>query len=188
MLFLSKLLNEIITNYSFERAPNVYIYNGVIFSYVKMLFTTLVFHQISSSNLLKKGSLIGFVIYLFALTFFLIFNGDESDYNKTPSAFQGILVIALSILYFYEQIRKPETLFVYALPDFWFVTAVFIHAAGTFFIYIFAEFWLQDQTNADDYINIFSSLTIFYNIVIGFALWKKQPDSSLSNNIKPISA
>ena len=153
-----------------------------------MLFTILIFRQIASTELVKKGSLVGYILYAFVLSIFLIFFGADNDYNKTPSAIQGILVISLSILYFYEQIKNPETLFVYSLPQFWFVTAVFIHSSGTFFIYIFAEYWLQDQANTYDYVNIFSSLTIFYNLIIGFAVWKQHKTPSLSNNIKPISA
>lgn len=153
-----------------------------------MLFTILIFRQIASSDLVKKGSLIGYIIYAITLSIFFIFYWNDNDYNKTPSAFQSFLIICLSILYFYEQIKNTETLFVYALPQFWFVTAVFIHASGTFFIYIFAEYWLQDRANLYDYGNIFSSLSIIYNLLIGFALWKQHKIISLSNNIKPISA
>ncbi|RXK62809.1 hypothetical protein ESA94_07375 [Lacibacter luteus] len=153
-----------------------------------MAIVCLVFKSISTTSLLRKGVLIGFIIYVFTLSIYFFFFADGNYYDKTPSSFQGVLVIVLSILFFYEQIKKPDTLFIYALPEFWYVTAVFIHAAGTFFIYIFAAFWLQNSANENDYMNIFGSLSILHNLLIAFATFKQYKDPLLSTTSKPITA
>lgn len=175
-------------NYFFYRNFRIYEINGITFSYLKMAIICLIYRSIATSSLLKRGVLIGFVIYVITLSIYFILLADGNYYDKTPSSFQGVLVIILSILFFYEQIKRPETLFIYALPEFWYVTAVFIHAAGTFFIYIFAAFWLQNSSNENDYMNIFGSLSIFYNVIIAFAMYKQYKDPLLSSQSKPITA
>lgn len=189
VFFILKLLNEVINNYFYYRFYNVYVLNGILFSYLKMVLICMIFKRISSTTLLRKGSLIGLLIYLVTLTIYLIFFADGNYYDKIPSSFQGILLITLAILFYYEQIKKPETVFIYSLPEFWYVTSVFIHAAGTFFIYIFAKFWLQDVTNENEYNNIHGILTIVYNLMIGFAVWKQYKDPLLKTTTsKPITA
>ncbi|MFY7839226.1 MAG: hypothetical protein ACOVP7_03070 [Lacibacter sp.] len=153
-----------------------------------MALVCLVFRSIAATSFLKKGVLIGFITYVITLSAYFIFFADGNYYDKTPSSFQGVLVIVLSILFFYEQIKKPDTLFIYAVPEFWYVTAVFIHAAGTFFIYIFAAFWLQNKANENDYMNIFGTLSILYNLLIAFAIFKQYKDPLLSKTSKPITA
>lgn len=153
-----------------------------------MIIICFVYWCIANTPMLKKSVLPGFSIYAITLTIYFIFFADGNFYDKNPSSFQGLLVIVLSIIFFYEQMKRPDTLFIYALPEFWYVVAVFIHAAGTFFIYIFAAFWLQNSSNEDDYMNIFGSLSIFHNLIIAFAMFKQYKEPSLSNTSKPITA
>lgn len=189
MFFVLKLTNEIINNYFYYRYYNVYVLNGIIFSYLKIVLICMIYRNIASTSLLRKGAIFGLSSYIIALTIYLIFYADGDYYDKIPSSFQNVLLIGLSILFFYEQIKKPEAFFIYDLPEFWYVTGVFLHSAGTFFIYIFAKFWLQDVTNESDYSNIHGILTILYNLIIGFAVWKQYKEPFYKASIsKPITA
>jgi cbb3-type cytochrome oxidase subunit 1 len=85
----------------------------------------------------------------------------------------------LSISFYYEQIKKPEALFIYSLPEFWYVTGVFLHASGTFFIYIFANLWLENKSYIVEYTIIHSVLSIINNLLITFSVWKQFREPSL---------
>ena len=176
-----------LNNYTHVRYPAIFNLNGICFAFIKIFLICLVFRSIASTSLLRNTAIYGYIIYAIALLLFWVFFADSSDYNKTPSSFQSLLLLVLSILFYYEQIKKPEALFIYELPEFWYVTGVFLHASGTFFIYIFAKLWLADKSYVVEYTIIHSALSIINNLFISFAIWKQFKAPSLVNS-KPITA
>jgi hypothetical protein len=82
------------------------------------------------------------IIYA-VLFIFLIFWGFEftklgkNNFLYDCVTFENILVIVFAIYYYYEQIFKLNTAFIYKYPIFWVVTAYFITAAGTFFLLLY---------------------------------------------------
>ena len=188
VFFCLSIFNELINNYTHIRYPSVFNLNGISFAFIKILLICFIFRSIASTPLLRSTAIYGYIIYALALLLFWLFFADSSDYNKTPSSFQSLLLLVLSILFYYEQIKKPEALFIYSLPEFWYVTGVFLHASGTFFIYIFAKLWLSDKSYVAEYTIIHSALSIINNLFISFAIWKQFKEPSLIINSKPITA
>ncbi len=187
LFFCLSIFNELLNNFTYVRYPAIFNLNGICFAFIKILLICLVFRSIATTSLLRTTAIYGYIIYAVALFLFWLFFADSSDYNKTPSSFQSLLLLVLSILFYYEQIKKPEALFIYALPEFWYVTGVFLHASGTFFIFIFAKLWLADKSYVAEYTIIHSGLSIINNLFISFAIWKQFKDPSLVNS-KPITA
>lgn len=187
IFFCLSIFNELLNNYTHVRYPAIFNLNGICFAFIKIFLICLVFRSIASTSLLRNTAIYGYIIYAIALLLFWVFFADSSDYNKTPSSFQSLLLLVLSILFYYEQIKKPEALFIYELPEFWYVTGVFLHASGTFFIYIFAKLWLADKSYVVEYTIIHSALSIINNLFISFAIWKQFKAPSLVNS-KPITA
>lgn len=184
--FAVSIVTELINNFSFSRYPEVYFWYGLFFAIFKIFLFSLIFYKLYSSPFLKKVAIFSFCSFCIFLLLFFLYSNTSNDYNKLPSSVQGIVLLILSLLYFYEKVKNPDTLFVYSLPEFWAITAVFLYASGTFFIYIFAEFWLQNETYLDDYTFIHSSISILENLLIAFSIWKKESTNnftSLKSNI-----
>ncbi len=179
--FLYSIFNELLNNFSYSRYPDLYFWNGIFFAILKIFLICFIFYSISSSTLLKKLTIISFFTYLSFLLILSIFFNNTSDYNKIPSSVQGIILLILSITFFYEKMKAPDTLFIYSLPEFWYVVAIFIYSSGTFFIYVFAEFWLENKSNIDDYTVIHSFISILTNIIIGYSMWKQSKEKQLTS-------
>ena len=47
-------------------------------------------------------------------------------------------MMSLCVIYFFEQMRNPNSLFIYSTSEFWIVTGILIFLAGTFFIFIYS--------------------------------------------------
>ena len=77
--------------------------------------------------------------------------------------------MALCILYFFERIRKPDSLFIYNTFDFWIVTGILIYLSGTFFIFMFSSNLSQEEFLKYWFINyIFNAIK---NILFGLGIY-----------------
>lgn len=95
---------------------------------------------------------------------------------------EGILIITLCIYYFYEQLKKPATTLIYTHQSFWIIIAFLIFQCGTFFLYLFAENRLHNQSFKIQYAVINSAFTLLKNTLFSIAMFKKA-ETYISTNI-----
>jgi hypothetical protein len=92
---------------------------------------------------------------------------------------ESILAIIYCILSLYEQIKDPETVFVYQNKKFWVIIALFIYFSSTFFLYLFATALSDEERHTYWVIN--NSFEILKNILFCVSFIMKKHHSSPAN-------
>lgn len=96
------------------------------------------------------------------ISVFLILNGDGiSQFNSMSSAFESIVIVALSLYFFYSKlINTREEI---SIPDttiFWCVVGIFTYYAGAFFIFISYKYVIDSSRST------LGTLWRFHNILL----------------------
>lgn len=80
-------------------------------------------------------------IVLTLLSFFLLYKipRHAGTLASIPATIEAFMFILISIYFFFEQISKPQALFIYQTPAFWVVIGILLYFAGAFFIFIYAD-------------------------------------------------
>ena len=119
-----------------QALPNFLPFNW--FLLIETLTLYYFFHSIVSSSFAK------YLIYIFSAGFLAIWINvylkiGTGAFLDVCVALQNITIILLCIIYFYEQLKTPETLTIYNYPRFWVVTAYLLYSAGTFFLFLYID-------------------------------------------------
>ena len=119
---------------------------------------------------LRKAILVFIVLFSVFCVLNLLLGFNRNDNLDTiPVTFQAIFIMSLCVIYFFEQIRNPNSLFIYSTSEFWVVTGILVYLAGTFFIFIYSANLTQEELNRYWPINyIFNALK---NILFGLAIY-----------------
>jgi hypothetical protein len=134
-LLLVNFSTDVYGIYSLVKVQN----NSISFNLnllIETICLCIFYTKIIREDLVKK------IIYA-VLFIFLVFWGFQfGELGKTEFlwdsvTFENILVMVFAIYYYYEQIFKLNTPFIYRRSRFWVVTAYFITAAGTFFLLLY---------------------------------------------------
>jgi hypothetical protein len=123
--------------YSSSQGSTTYLSSN-LFTLIETLFLYFFFKIIIDSRLGNK------IIYVLAVAFsavwiYLFIKAGTTSYIETLSAIETLTLISLSIYYFWEQLRKPDTVFLYTVPRFWLVTAYLTYTTGTFFLFLYLD-------------------------------------------------
>jgi len=156
-LIINRLLNRIDPFLGFR----VYtiIEFGIISYYFYLLFAT-------------KNAKVSVSVIAFAFLFFCIYDistSKSSNFDSVPVAVEAILVIAYCITFFYQQMKKSESFFLYSSSDFWIVVSLLIYFAGTFFVFIYAQKYFGNKNFDTNYEVINSTFLILKNILLVIA-------------------
>lgn len=164
----------------------IYLYSFITgFEYA--LFSFFIFLNVVSKPIKK--------VIIFSIAAFTIFQiiytllNPNLSFDSVSIGIETILILFFSFYFLYEQINKPEIIFLYNTYHFWIITGFIIYLAGSFFIYLFA-IYLPPAELAPLWpiINIFSVLkNIFFSIgILVFALHlnpKKMKFKSFYHNL-----
>jgi len=156
-----------------------------------MIFLLLYFRQVIRYRPLKRS--IPYILGIFTIfsASWSIFLPKETaqqlpGLTELPLNVESLLLISISIFYFFEQITRPQSFFIYKTSDFWIVFGIMIYFAGNFFLFIF----LQDLTSLEERARFFplhSTLgaTKYIMFAIAFLLQSnKEEFPSLLNKFK----
>lgn len=92
-----------------------------------------------------------------------------------------MVMIIISVFYFFEQLQNPKALFIYNTFDFWIVTSILIYLAGTFFIFIFSSTMSREEFQTYWFIN--SIFNIIKNLLFGLAFYFRRVEKrNLAND------
>ncbi len=97
---------------------------------------------------------------------------------------ESVLIIAMCIYYFFDQLKQPNVLAIYTSINFWIIIAFLIYLSGTFFLNIYSESMLQDKNFQKQYKIINFSFYILKNILFCVALCMR-PDIKNPETIMP---
>lgn len=107
---------------------------------------------------------------------------NNNHFDQISNGMSDIIIITMSVFYFYQKIKKPDSLFIYSTAHFWFVSAFFVYASATFFIFLFFDNLTSlDQQNR---VLVYFINKLFYVIkqiliAVGFS---RIPEKNNSNN------
>lgn len=88
---------------------------------------------------------------------------------------EAVLIIAMCIYYFFDQLKQPNSLMIYSSINFWIIISFLIYLSGTFFLNIYADSMITDKAFIKQYIIINSSFNILKNVLLSVAMLMK-PD------------
>lgn len=124
-------------------------------------------------------STVGF--FLFAIYYF--FNSKYNSFDSLSASIGSILIVAYCIFYLFDQLNKPQVMFIYQDPSFWFVVGLMVYLSGTLFLFIQAN-ELDAQVRKDFWkINLFANIT--KNILFAIAFSTKKSNSIIQSFENP---
>lgn len=100
-------------------------------------------------------------------------------FNWIAESLASIIVIIYCILSLYEQIKDPETIFVYQNKKFWAIIALFIYFSSTLFLYLYSTTLSAEQRHI--YWGINNFFEILKNILFSVSFIMKKHHSTPTN-------
>ena len=176
--------NDLISFYLFQIAHLRPFFLYDIFTVVEYCLFSWYFYQIIINKRLKK--IIPFSIALFiifSISFYLLLPKSTSFSSPTAGT-ESVLIIAMCMYYFFDQLKQPNTLMIYSSINFWIIISFLIYLAGTFFLNIYADSMITYKAFINQYILINSSFNILKNLLLCVAMMMN-PDNKNDQNIFP---
>lgn len=146
------LATHLVNNYFFS---GIYLFEYLFFSFFLYYAITIQF--------LKK-IIIALIIIITILFFIYIgFFGATNQYDPILVGGKAILLISMSVLFFYEKMQKPSADFIYEDYRFWVILGILIYISGTFFAYIFYNSYQSQLTKFIPYLYLMYTLKSIFH-------------------------
>jgi len=178
LIFLYSLLS-LLTELLFQILQRQIIYS--LFTIVEFTLFSLFFYISLKEKRFKYIPIIGALIfYIVAIS-----NFTNKKFDSLSVSLESILIIPYCILLLYEEIKDPNTIFVYYNKKFWVTIAFFLYFSATLFLYIYYSTLSAEQRSNYWLINNF--FEILKNILLSIAFIMKKSDqrSYLTDNLDP---
>jgi len=150
-------------------------YNQAFYTPMELSFFSFFFYHQLEQPAYKK------LIIAVAITFwiYILWFSEESWgslFDSIPTTIESIIIIYYCILFFFQEIKKPPTDYIYSKTNFWIASALFLEMSGNFFIYMYAANSLLEQEFQNIYMiihGIFNTTRNFiFSIIMFFPLNK----------------
>ncbi len=102
--------------------------------------------------------------------------------NSIITTLNTVFILLFCLLYFFEQIRFPKTMFIYTQSSFWSIVGFLVFSAGTFFIFWYNNIIKQSEVFENQYIIIHAVIYMLRNILFSIAFTIKPTNQHLSEN------
>lgn len=160
-----------------QHKDNFLTYNLLVL--VEGVSLGIFFYEILYKKLMKQLLLVigfGYISY-WLYKFFSI--GERYYINKCVTI-ESICILAFALYYYYEQVIKINTTYIYSQPRFWIVTAYLIYIAGIFFLLLYLpSFSFQDRQK---YYVLNYAFVILRTILLSLAMLMKAQHPPTKNN------
>lgn len=165
------LINDLLLLNMGENAHLTYLLLS-IYTLVEYLIVSFFIYRHLSVKQLKT------VIFIVSLLFtcFTVFAFNylpNEQFDSLSATTEAIIIIVYCIFFLYEQMNKPETLFIYLSFKFWIVAAFLVYFAGTFFLFISTLTLSHEQINAYWPITLFSNICKNILLAVAFSMKKE---------------
>ena len=140
---------------------------------VTVIFFTIIYYKLFLKPILKKITVVFSVITL-GITFY--YNSNMLEYPSVSKTAMGILLIFLSLTYFYQLLNPEKFVDIEKQGLFWINAGVLIYYAVNIFLFmIFAHIPIDDRPN---YYIINSITNIIANILYSVGLFCKPQETA----------
>lgn len=134
-LLIINFISDLYGLYSIvNRLANFTSFN--IFILIETISIYLFFSKISTNSFIKKTILILLSIFIIFWCYqFLKYGHKVFLLNCAILEYTTVLILVIN--YYFEQIIKGNSIYVYSKPRFWIVSAYFVYISGTFFLILY---------------------------------------------------
>lgn len=167
----------LLIGFVFEMAQFYFIYRGDstniftnIFTLIETLFLFYFFQRVMISNRAVKTISLLAVLFI-CVWLFLFIKSGASENLDLAYGMECICIIGLSIYYFFEQVKNPDSLYIYSQARFWVVAAYLIYTAGTFFLFLYQKDLSMEEQKK--YFVVNSVFLILKSFILSAAMFMK---------------
>jgi hypothetical protein len=156
---------------------NYYTYH-ILSAYTIIEYSIFAFylHSVIQKKLFRIVIVIGTIgFYLFAI--YSLFLSTDMGFDSMSASIESILIVAFCILYLFDQLNKPQVIFIYQEPNFWFVVTFLVYLSGTLFLFISASALEKHIRDKLWEINYFANIT--KNILLAIAFSTKKSEANI---------
>jgi hypothetical protein len=165
---------------TFTRFPSVPHLLSFLNPIITLFFVFFFFKRVLVSTLNKKIVLVCTILYLILQLVPYLFVIDNS-LNSIITTVNTVFILLFCLLYFFEQIRFPKTIFIYTQSSFWSIVGLLVFTAGTFFIFWYNNIVKQSEVFENQYIIIHALIFIIRNVLFSIAFTIKPDKQALSD-------
>lgn len=159
-------INELLLHYTSNHGiRNVWLAN--LFTIVEYISFSTIYYIILKKFKYTQAIFTTAIIGFITMTALIFYNSFTTIVSDMSLAIESIVLICISVIYFYQMLDKIEYDSPFQNPLFWFSSAVLIYFSGAFFFFIFIE------SEAAIYIwYIHNFIRLIYSILILITFWK----------------
>lgn len=160
-----------------EIAESILYFNPLTY----LAFIFFFFRTVLYSSVNKKIVLICTIAYLL-VQFVPLVTNTTVTLNSIITTINTLFILLFCLLYFFEQIRFPKTVFIYTQSSFWSIVGLLVFSAGTFFIFWYNTIIKQSEVFENQYIIIHALIFIIRNLLFSIAFVIKPDKQPLANS------
>lgn len=166
----ASLVFELINNgIAIQNKDNSLVYN--IFSVFECLLLGTYYYQILHSPTIRKGLITVLVVFMVGSIVNLLW-GEGSGFNANTYMVAALIMLVVSLLYYYQLLTSLEVPFLLKSPHFWINSGVLLYFSGSFFVFMFAGLILSIEFKPEfEYWNITALLNITFRIILAISFW-----------------
>ena len=182
VVFIYSIVSFMVDGYFFKFNPPKHI-ESILFSAFTVAEYTLFaifFYLCYRSPALKKWVIICSVVFSGSEILNLL-QANKEKFDTLPASMEAILIIAFSLLFFYEQLKTPESTFIYSTKKFWVVLAIFIYLAATFILFISTLYMSEKERLQFWPINSIANIIKNVFLTIAFSLKPQKNFKTIQN-------
>lgn len=167
------------------KSPYTELFNS-FYTPIELAFTALFIRPNLNLSGNKRFVLISAILYfIFWIPFPLL--SQTADFVSYIRAATYSLILIYCLLYYYEQMRYPRTIFIYSQRSFWGISGILLFGAGTFFIFLFDQFSIQVEGFLQQYVYVHALLFIVRNAFFTISIILKPEKSPLGENVHSLT-
>jgi hypothetical protein len=168
LFLLFSILQQILLVVSFNVLPAFFNFLSFTNPIFYLSFVAVYFRITYKSKYLKKLSLILLFVYVF-LQLGPLFLFSSSTATSIATTINTLIILLLCLLFFYEQLQNPKTIFIYFQKSFWGTAAFLMFTAGTFFIFWYNQIPNQSIDFEYQYVVIHACIYILRNLLFSIS-------------------
>jgi len=122
-------------------------------------------------TLSKKAITILIISFTILSILNVLFFENLNEFNTLARAVEALLLIIISLMYFYSLLRDLSEKYLEQSPLFWVATSILIYFSGSFFIFIYGNYIMPSAKLSLTFWAIHALFSILKYILFTVALW-----------------
>lgn len=175
------ILHEVIYTYLKYRYPEIGFLFNLIYIPVEFIFLSYFFRISFLKHLNIK---ILRIITIAFITFWVVSSLvlKQASFDSIVNTVESLIILFYCILYFNEQIKLPQSVFIYTQPSFWITCGIFLFTSGTFFVFVYRQTSWHIEEFIFQYAYIHAISFILKNVLFSIAMFINPSKTPYTDN------